>query len=271
MKFLPLVWKNIWRRKFRTTFTLLSIFIAFLLFGFLMTIRDAFAFGVEIAGARSAGADPQGQPDHAAAGLVPGAAAGDAGRRRWSTHNTWFGGIYQDPSNFFAQDRRRARAVPEDLPGVQAAARAGEGLARRSAGRHRRQAISRSASAGRSATACRSRARSGSRSSGDDLGVQHRRHLRRRRRRRQDAVLLPLRLPRREPHAAARAWSAGTSSRSPIRRRRSEMSREVRRDVRELVGRNQDDDREGVRRGLRQADRRHRRDHDRDSRRRCCS
>ena len=27
MKFLPLVWKNIWRRKFRTTFTLLSIFI----------------------------------------------------------------------------------------------------------------------------------------------------------------------------------------------------------------------------------------------------
>ena len=33
MKFLPLVWKNIWRRKFRTTFTLASIFIAFLLFG----------------------------------------------------------------------------------------------------------------------------------------------------------------------------------------------------------------------------------------------
>ena len=32
MKFLPLVWKNVWRRKFRTTFTLLSIFIAFLLF-----------------------------------------------------------------------------------------------------------------------------------------------------------------------------------------------------------------------------------------------
>ena len=39
MKFLPLVWKNVWRRKFRTTFTLLSIFVAFLLFGILMTIR----------------------------------------------------------------------------------------------------------------------------------------------------------------------------------------------------------------------------------------
>ena len=51
MKFLPLVWKNIWRRKFRTTFTLLSIFIAFVLFGILMTIRHSFSFGVEIAGA----------------------------------------------------------------------------------------------------------------------------------------------------------------------------------------------------------------------------
>ena len=35
MKFLPLIWKNVWRRKFRTTFTLLSIFVAFLLFGIL--------------------------------------------------------------------------------------------------------------------------------------------------------------------------------------------------------------------------------------------
>ena len=50
MKFLPLIWKNIWRRKFRTTFTLLSIFIAFLLFGILMTIRTAFSFGVDVAG-----------------------------------------------------------------------------------------------------------------------------------------------------------------------------------------------------------------------------
>ena len=43
MKFLPLIWKNLWRRKFRTTFTLLSIFVAFLLFGILMTIRTAFS------------------------------------------------------------------------------------------------------------------------------------------------------------------------------------------------------------------------------------
>ena len=50
MKFFPLIWTNVWRRKIRTTFTLLSIFIAFLLFGIVMTIRAAFSLGVEIAG-----------------------------------------------------------------------------------------------------------------------------------------------------------------------------------------------------------------------------
>ena len=50
MKFFPLIWKNVWRRKFRTTFTLLSLFVAFLLFGLLMTIRTAFSLGVDIAG-----------------------------------------------------------------------------------------------------------------------------------------------------------------------------------------------------------------------------
>ena len=33
MKFLPLIWRNLLRRKVRTIFTLLSIFVAFLLFG----------------------------------------------------------------------------------------------------------------------------------------------------------------------------------------------------------------------------------------------
>ena len=83
MKFLPLVWRNIWRRKFRTTFTLLSIFIAFLLFGILMTIRNSFAFGVRDRGSRSAGAHQQGQPHHAAAALLPGAAPGGAWRGTW--------------------------------------------------------------------------------------------------------------------------------------------------------------------------------------------
>ncbi len=50
MTFLPLLWSSLWRKKVRTIFTLLSIFVAFLLFGLLMTIRGAFSFGVEIAG-----------------------------------------------------------------------------------------------------------------------------------------------------------------------------------------------------------------------------
>ena len=51
MRFLPLVWRNLLRRKVRTTFTLLSVFVAFVLFGILMAIKVAFSAGVTIAGA----------------------------------------------------------------------------------------------------------------------------------------------------------------------------------------------------------------------------
>jgi putative ABC transport system permease protein len=50
MKFMHIVWKNLMRRKIRTTFTLLSIFIAFVLFGYLMAIRSAFSMGIDLAG-----------------------------------------------------------------------------------------------------------------------------------------------------------------------------------------------------------------------------
>jgi putative ABC transport system permease protein len=101
MKFLPLVWKNVWRRKFRTTFTLLSIFVAFLLFGLLMTIRTAFSFGVDIAGRdrliliHKVSLILQ-LPYSYLARLkaTPGV--------ELATHQTWFNGIYQDPSNDFA-------------------------------------------------------------------------------------------------------------------------------------------------------------------------
>jgi len=51
MKFLPIVWRNLMRRKVRTVFTLLSIFVAFLLFGYLMAVKSAFNMGVDLAGA----------------------------------------------------------------------------------------------------------------------------------------------------------------------------------------------------------------------------
>ena len=101
MKFIPLIWKNIWRRKFRTTFTLLSIFIAFVLFGILMTIRQSFTFGVEIAGADRL------VLIHKVSLIMPLPVSYKARLEQTrgvelATHQTWFGGIYQDPSNFFA-------------------------------------------------------------------------------------------------------------------------------------------------------------------------
>ena len=43
MKYLPLIWATLWRKKTRTLFTLLSIVVAFLLFGVLETVAYAFA------------------------------------------------------------------------------------------------------------------------------------------------------------------------------------------------------------------------------------
>ena len=101
MKFLPLVWKNIWRKKFRTIFTLLSIFIAFLLFGILMTIRMAFSFGVEVAGLDRL------VLIHKVSLIMPLPLSYEQRLRQTDgvelvTHQSWFNGIYQDPSNFFA-------------------------------------------------------------------------------------------------------------------------------------------------------------------------
>ncbi len=102
MKYLHLVWKNVWRRWFRTTFTVLSIFIAFILFGVLMTIRNSFTFGVEIAGLDRL------VLIHKVSLIMPLPLAyqnriASVSGVEVVTNNTWFGGIYQDPSNFFAQ------------------------------------------------------------------------------------------------------------------------------------------------------------------------
>ena len=102
MKFLPLLWSSLWRKKIRTVFTLLSIFVAFLLFGLLMTIRTAFTFGVDIAGLDRL------VLIHKVSLIMP-LPISYLERLRstegvtLATHNTWFGGVYQDPSNFFAQ------------------------------------------------------------------------------------------------------------------------------------------------------------------------
>jgi putative ABC transport system permease protein len=101
MKYLHLVWRNLLRRKIRTTFTLLSIFVAFVLFGVLVGIRSAFTLGVELAGA-----------DRLVLlhkiGFMMFVPESYGGRMRSVqgvsdvTHATWFGAYYQTPSSFFA-------------------------------------------------------------------------------------------------------------------------------------------------------------------------
>lgn len=102
MSVLPLVWANLVRRKLRTLFTVLSIVVAFLLFGILMAVRVAFSFGVDMAGAdtlmmfqKVSLARPLPLAYLARIAATPGVAA--------VTHATWFGGVYQDQRNWFPQ------------------------------------------------------------------------------------------------------------------------------------------------------------------------
>jgi putative ABC transport system permease protein len=101
MKFLPLVWRNLMRRKVRTIVTLLTIMVAFLLFGVLMAIRAAFSMGVDVAGADRLMVIHRVsiiQPLPASYGPKIRATPGVTDL----THANWFGGYYQEPSNFLA-------------------------------------------------------------------------------------------------------------------------------------------------------------------------
>lgn len=100
MRFFYLIWSNLKRKKLRTTLTLLSIVIAFLLYGFLCAIKAALTGGVSVAGAdrlvvRHKVSIIQLLPQSYKARIagIPGVSA--------AVHQTWFGGIYQDPKNFF--------------------------------------------------------------------------------------------------------------------------------------------------------------------------
>jgi len=100
MKFLGLVWANLKRKKLRTSLTVLSILVAFLLFGFLCAIKQGLGGGVELAGVdrlitRNKVSLIMSLPLNYEARIasVPGVES--------TAHQSWFGGIYQDPKNFF--------------------------------------------------------------------------------------------------------------------------------------------------------------------------
>src|SRR5262245_7424820 len=100
MKFLYLVWSNLKRKKLRTSLTLLSILVAFVLFSVLNALKMALAGGVNLADAnrlmvrhRVSFIQPLPHAYQARIARIPGVSA--------VSHMSWFGGIYQDPKNQF--------------------------------------------------------------------------------------------------------------------------------------------------------------------------
>jgi len=102
MKFLPLVWAGLKRKKLRTALTFLSIFVAFVLFAFLGALKVALGGGVEMAGqdrliTRHKVSLIQTLPESYKTRIQSVKGVGAV------CHQTWFGGLYQDdPKNFFA-------------------------------------------------------------------------------------------------------------------------------------------------------------------------
>jgi putative ABC transport system permease protein len=99
MKYFRLIGCNLKRHRLRTLLTLLSILVAFLLYGFLCTIKYAMTGGVNLAHAdrlftanKVALVMPLPVNYLEQIEKVPGVTA--------AMHETWFGGIYQDPKNF---------------------------------------------------------------------------------------------------------------------------------------------------------------------------
>ncbi|HYM59536.1 MAG TPA: FtsX-like permease family protein [Thermoanaerobaculia bacterium] len=102
MRFLGLLFSNFKRHRLRTLLTILSIVVAFILFSYLAAIRKSFELGVSVANAnrlvvRHKVSLIQFLPLSYEAEIerIPGVDL--------AASATWFGGIYKDPKNFFAQ------------------------------------------------------------------------------------------------------------------------------------------------------------------------
>lgn len=104
MKYFPLIWAALFRRKTRTIFTLLSVMAAFLLFGLLDSVRSAFADagnsvdGVDRTLTISKISFTMELPKSLLSRIeaVPGV--------KQVGYANWFGGVYQDKKNFFPSE-----------------------------------------------------------------------------------------------------------------------------------------------------------------------
>jgi putative ABC transport system permease protein len=100
MKYLPLIFANLFRKKLRTTLTVGSFIVALFLFGFLAIIHGAFSGGVDLVGIdrlmvinKVSIIQPLPLSYKDQIQRIPGV--------KYVTYQSWFGGIYQDPKNFF--------------------------------------------------------------------------------------------------------------------------------------------------------------------------
>jgi putative ABC transport system permease protein len=99
MKYLPLIWAGLSRKKLRTLFTFLSILVAFVLFGLLQGVNAAFDRGVQgahldrlVVQSRISFTEPLPIAYLPQIEAVPGIIQ--------VAYASWFGGYYQDPKNF---------------------------------------------------------------------------------------------------------------------------------------------------------------------------
>lgn len=102
MKYLHLIWAALFRKKTRTLFTLLSLAAAFLLIGLLQAVNSVLAGGADFLGAdrlivqaRSSFTQPLPMRLLPQLEAVPGVSR--------VGYSQFFGGVYQDPRNFFPQ------------------------------------------------------------------------------------------------------------------------------------------------------------------------
>jgi putative ABC transport system permease protein len=122
MKYLPLIFANLRRKKLRTILTVGSFAVAVFLFGFLAIIHGAFGGNLDVIGVdrlmvinKVSIIQPLPLSYKSQIERIP--------TVKYVTAQTWFGGIYQDPKNFFASfavdpDTQRLvfpeLAVPDD-------------------------------------------------------------------------------------------------------------------------------------------------------------
>lgn len=98
MKYLPLLWSNLQRKRLRTWLTLASIVVAFLLFGILQTMRAALTGGADVAGADRLVTLHKVSIIQSLPMSYLNRIRGIDGIRVATSHD-WFGGIYQEDRN----------------------------------------------------------------------------------------------------------------------------------------------------------------------------